>query len=113
MVFDFVSRGGVCLRKQGIADKNVDKYFVYVISSSFKNWHYVGFTKNLSRRFSEHNKGFQKSTKAYKPFELIFVQIVNSRKEARDLEKYLKIRFNKESLLALLAGVAEWQTLRT
>ena len=86
-------------------------YYVYILGSKLKNWHYVGFTQNVERRFWEHNRGFQRSTKALKPFNLLFVQIVNSRNEARDLEKYLKIRYNKESLLDLLAGVAEWQTL--
>lgn len=68
----------------------------------FKKWVYVGFTKNIELRLIEHNSGRVRSTKTYKPFELIFVQIVDNTKIARDLEKLLKVRFNKESLLNLL-----------
>ncbi len=77
-------------------------FYVYLIKSKLKNWVYVGFSKNIDLRFAEHNKGFVKSTKHYKPFELVFVQIVSTSIEARLLEKFLKIRFNKEALLELI-----------
>ena len=77
-------------------------YYVYAIRSITKNWIYIGNTKNVETRFVEHNKGFVKSTKYYRPFTLIFVQIVVTRREARDLEEFLKVRWNKEGLLDLL-----------
>lgn len=78
-------------------------FYVYLIRSELENWVYVGFSKNINLRFIEHNSGFVKSTKHYKPFELIFVQIVNNSTEARLLEKFLKVRFNKEALLELIS----------
>jgi len=45
---------------------------VYAIKSQKKDWIYVGQTDNLERRLKEHNSGFNKSTKPYFPFELIF-----------------------------------------
>lgn len=78
-------------------------FYVYLIKSTLKNWNYVGFTTDVEKRLTEHNSGNVRSTKPYKPFELLFVQEVKTRIEARDLEKFLKIRFNKESLLNLLA----------
>jgi len=77
-------------------------FYNYIIKSSNKNWFYVGFTQNIQERFSQHNLGEVRSIKAYRPYNLIFVQITKGRNEARDLEKYLKIRWNKENLLKLL-----------
>jgi putative endonuclease len=76
--------------------------FVYIITSINRNWNYVGICKDINIREQQHNKGINSSTKAYKPFELIFVQETKDYKEAREFEKYLKIRFNKESLLELI-----------
>lgn len=77
-------------------------YYNYVIISTHKNWFYVGFTQDLGHRLLQHNSGKVKSTKSYKPYDLIFVQISINRVIARDVEKYLKIRWNKESLIKLV-----------
>lgn len=85
------------MRKQGMAD-----LFVYIIRSQSKDWNYVGFTKSLELRLKEHNSGQVSSTKAYRPYTLIFAQLVFDTKQARQLEKFLKVRFNKEALLNLI-----------
>ena len=77
-------------------------YFVYILKSTFKNWYYIGFTSNLEKRLLQHNFGSVKSTKFYKPLSLVFAQIVKNTHDARDLEKFLKVRFNKEALLQLI-----------
>ena len=78
-------------------------YYVYIIKSTIKNWVYVGNTENIDKRLAEHNSGLVKSTKSYRPFRLLFVQIVMSRIEARDFEKYCKVRWNKESIVKLIS----------
>ena len=77
-------------------------FYVYIIKSTLKNWSYVGLSQNLLKRLELHNSGGVRSTKPYRPFKLIFAQIVNNRIVARDLEKYLKIKFNKEALLNII-----------
>jgi putative endonuclease len=47
-------------------------------------------TNNLERRLEEHFRGNSKTTSKYLPLKLVFVQICESRLEARKLEKYLK-----------------------
>ncbi len=59
---------------------------------------YVGMTSNLERRFKEHNNGENRSTKAYKPFVLIYTETFQTRVEAREKEKYLKSGIGKEFL---------------
>ena len=78
-------------------------YIVYIIKSTFKNWNYVGFTKDINVRLNEHNFGAVKSTKPYRPFNLNFAQLQPNRIKARRLEIFLKVRFNKESILNLIS----------
>lgn len=73
-------------------------YFVYAISSSKKDWIYVGFTNNLERRLKQHNSGQVKSTKAYRPFTLLFTEECESRIEARQKEKHYKSGVGKAFL---------------
>ena len=76
-------------------------YFTYAISSQNRNYIYVGITNNFERRFSEHQSGNNKTTKAYRPFHTILVEEHNSRVEAREREKYLKSGIGKEFLKKL------------
>ena len=55
-------------------------------------------TNNLKRRISQHNVGKVRSTKAKKPFKLIYQESFNSRIEAREREKYYKTGFGREQL---------------
>jgi len=77
-------------------------YYVYAISSESKKYIYVGMTNNVSRRFDEHNKGFNKTTKPYRPFKLILIENHIGRSEARAREKYLKSGSGKEFLKKLI-----------
>ena len=69
---------------------------VYVIKSRIKKYYYKGLTDNLERRLDQHNKGKEKTTKPWLPYDLIFVEICKTRKEARLLEKYLKSGSGRE-----------------
>ena len=74
-------------------------YYVYAISSLCRNYIYVGLTDNVARRLKQHNKGYNRSTKPYAPYELLFTQVCVDRAEARQLEKYYKSGCGKEYLL--------------
>ncbi|GEM_PF-628417 len=63
---------------------------VYVIKSLYYNFRYVGITNDIDRRFKQHNLGLVKSTKNYKPFELIKTRGFSSYEEARSREIFLK-----------------------
>ncbi|WP_432271478.1 GIY-YIG nuclease family protein [Autumnicola tepida] len=49
-------------------------YFVYAIKSQVKDWIYMGMTNNVQRRIAQHNSGQNRSTKAYKPFLVLFLE---------------------------------------
>ena len=77
-------------------------FYVYAISSEVKNYIYVGLTNNIERRLDEHNVGYNKTTKPYKPFKLILLEKYETRLEARSREKYLKSGIGKEFLKKLI-----------
>ena len=60
--------------------------FVYILKSLSYNWHYIGLTDNIERRFEEHNEGWVRKTRFYKPFKLVHVEIVDDLISAREIK---------------------------
>ena len=71
-------------------------YYVYILRSIKDGSHYTGFTDDITRRPEEHNKGKNYSTKNKSPWILIHVEIVDSRIQARKLEKFFISGFGRE-----------------
>ena len=59
----------------------------------------MGSTKDLRKRFLEHNKGLNYSTKGRIPFSLIYYEAYASEEDARHREQNLKLRANALSQL--------------
>mgnify|MGYP003821603743 CR=1 FL=1 len=74
------------------------KYYVYILLSLKNNDIYIGSTANLQNRINLHNEGKVKSTKAYKPWQLLESREFDSRSEAMKQEMFLKTHQQKESL---------------
>ncbi len=73
-------------------------WHVYALRSLSRNYIYVGMTSQLAVRVAQHNAGKERTTRPYRPFELIVSESFDSRQEARDREKYLKSGIGKEFL---------------
>ncbi|PIQ68788.1 MAG: endonuclease [Candidatus Taylorbacteria bacterium CG11_big_fil_rev_8_21_14_0_20_46_11] len=73
-------------------------YTVYVLISQKNGDVYVGSTENIENRLSLHNKGRVRSTKAYRPWELLEIRTCTTRSEAVRLELFLKTGQQKEML---------------
>lgn len=80
-------------------DKLQTMYYVYLIKSINKKWHYIGSTDDLRKRFQEHNSGETRSTKAYKPFKLIYYESYQNKNDARKREIELKTQGQKKEIL--------------
>ncbi|MGB2600022.1 MAG: GIY-YIG nuclease family protein [Candidatus Omnitrophota bacterium] len=66
-------------------------HYVYILQSKKKNdWLYVGRTRDLKRRFKDHDNGHIRSTKLFAPFKLIYYEAYLNRKDASDREYKLK-----------------------
>lgn len=79
--------------------------YLYVIISKKKKWFYIGSTKNLRLRFNEHNSGKVKSTKFYKPFELIYYEAYNTYALTRKRELELKKNGQQKEILFRKLGI--------
>ncbi|MBD3273779.1 MAG: GIY-YIG nuclease family protein, partial [Candidatus Marinimicrobia bacterium] len=64
-------------------------YTVYVLKSTQSKFHYIGHTKNLSDRLGRHNRGQVRSTKAYRPFTVIYTEEYPTKSAAQQREYYL------------------------
>ena len=72
---------------------NVQKimfFYAYVLMSLKNKQLYFGSTKDLRRRIKEHNLGLNKSTKAYKPWKLIYYEAGLNEQDAKRREYYFK-----------------------
>lgn len=78
-------------------------YHVYVLVSQTRNYIYVGITDNLERRITQHNAGYNKTTKPYRPFSVLLTEDYPTRTAARARERYLKSGVGKEYLKKFIA----------
>ena len=73
-------------------------YCVYFLRSSKNNDLYIGSTENLQNRLILHNSGKVKSTKFYRPWQLLGYEVYSTRSEAVQRERFLKTHQQKEIL---------------
>ena len=76
-------------------------FTVYALRSLTRNYIYVGMTSDLAKRLDRHNRGYERTTKPYRPFELIYSEVVEARVEARIRELYFKSGIGKDFLRSL------------
>ena len=84
-------------------------YTVFVLNSEGYDRIYVGMSNDADKRLDQHNRGENKSTKAYLPWVKIHEEAYDTRPEARKREKYLKSyrgrqKIRNEILPKYLAG---------
>lgn len=79
-------------------------YYVYILESIKTKEIYKGLTENLDRRLKEHFQGQSRSTKSKRPLKLIYVELCESREEARTIEKFFKSGFGREIIKEINKG---------
>jgi putative endonuclease len=80
-------------------------YFVYILKSVFVGKFYTGVTQNIEGRLKNHNKGGTKSTKPFKPWEIVYREKFIDKKQAFKRKFYLKSPkgyLEKKSILSKL-----------
>jgi len=65
-------------------------YYVYVLRSEKDKGLYIGYTKDLKARLTEHNAGLCVSTRGRRPFHLVYYEAYSSESDARVRERRLK-----------------------
>ncbi len=77
-------------------------FYVYIIKCSNESY-YIGHTNNIDKRLSEHDEGTgAHHTRLRRPFELVYLERYQTRKEAFWVERKLKAwsRKKKEALIS-------------
>ncbi len=77
-------------------------YTVYALKSISHQYIYVGLTSDLDARLFRHNAGYEKTTKPYRPYILIYSEKAETRELARIREKYFKSTVGKRFLYKLI-----------
>lgn len=65
-------------------------WYVYVLHSLKDGKYYIGCTTDLTKRLVRHNAGGNISTKYRRPFELIYSEMYNDKREAFARERQIK-----------------------
>ena len=71
-------------------EKQIKSYKGYILKSLSKNKYYIGSTEDLTNRLNYHNSGKVRSTKAFRPWEIIYFEKRNTKSEALKREKQIK-----------------------
>lgn len=77
-------------------------YCVYILKSLKIKWYYTGHSSNVDSRLKQHNGGYNKSTKAYRPFELIHSEFFKTKGEAFKREQQIKSYRHGEAFKKLI-----------
>jgi putative endonuclease len=65
-------------------------FYVYIIKSLSKGIYYKGVSEDFLRRLQQHNKGLSQYTSTAMPWELVYVEVHETKREALIREKKLK-----------------------
>lgn len=86
------------LASPGTVKISLEMYYVYALLSKTNNDLYVGFTNDLRIRYKQHNNGEVQSTKANRPWILVYYEAYLNKKDATRREKQLKMHKAKSDL---------------
>lgn len=73
-------------------------YYVYVLLSLKDHKFYVGYSKNLKQRISQHDYGEVKSTQNRRPLKLIHYEYFVNEDDAKAREVFFKSGFGRGQL---------------
>lgn len=65
-------------------------WYTYILQSKKDNQWYTGYTEDLRKRFSEHNKGLVYATSKRRPLTLVYYEACMDERDAKMREQYLK-----------------------
>ena len=77
-------------------------YYVYALRSLESGKLYIGFTRDLKKRYAQHRAKLSFATKSWGELKLVFYEAFLSRNDATRREKYLKTTKGKRTLRLML-----------
>jgi putative endonuclease len=83
------------------------KFYVYILYSVFNDRYYIGQTNDVDARIIRHNNGYVKSTKPYRPWEIVHVEQYVDRASSMARENQLKSWKSKAKIIELVNRKSE------
>jgi putative endonuclease len=77
-------------------------YTLYILYSESFDRFYVGYTNDLERRLSEHNRKKGKFTDAGIPWYLVYSETFVNKKDAMARERFIKSKKSKKLIIDLI-----------
>ena len=65
-------------------------HFVYILQSQSNDRYYIGSCADIVKRLERHNAGATSSTKACRPWKVVYSERFNDKSEALKRENYIK-----------------------
>ncbi len=87
-------------------------FLVYILYSKSLDGYYVGFTNCIERRLTEHNRKKGKYTDRGIPWELVYSEVFETKREAKEREQFIKSRKSKIYIIELNKQQVEHSALR-
>ncbi|HVX28058.1 MAG TPA: GIY-YIG nuclease family protein [Parafilimonas sp.] len=78
--------------------------YCYILYSTKLNKYYAGSTPDIDRRLQDHNRGKEKFTKTGMPWNLVYKEMFNDLKAARQRELYIKKMKSRKIIEALISS---------
>ena len=78
------------------------QFTVYLLYSATHQKHYTGFTSDLAQRLLSHNALGHDWTSKYRPWQIIYTKVFNSKAEAMVYEKWLKTGVGRDFIKTLI-----------
>lgn len=88
--------------KLAIGIRWLNMFYTYILESVKFGKYYIGCTNNIETRIDKHNKGYVRSTKAYKPWILVHKEEFKTLSNARHRESQIKGWKSRESIEKLI-----------
>jgi putative endonuclease len=79
-------------------------FVVYVLQSTVADRRYIGSAADAQVRLGQHNAGFSRSTKAWRPWVIVHQEFFETRALAMRRERFFKTGRGREELKRLLAA---------
>jgi putative endonuclease len=76
--------------------------YLYILKSESANRFYIGSIVDIPTRLFRHNAGHHPSTKAYRPWRLVYSECFDTLVEARRREREIKSWKNPEYIVRTL-----------
>ncbi|MFA5573759.1 MAG: GIY-YIG nuclease family protein [Brumimicrobium sp.] len=65
-------------------------FYTYILYSAVHDRYYIGQTNDITKRLIRHNAGNVRSTKPFRPWEIVYYEEFETRKESMNREAKLK-----------------------